>query len=218
MDVPRLPFTPRERALVARLDTPEKVQHWLSAMPYNWERQGETARTFRGVVRAGTAHCLEAALSAACILEQRGFPPLLMDIESVDLLDHVLFVFRRRGKWGAVGRSRCHGLHGRKPVFRSLRALARSYSAPFIDTTGRVKGYGVLDLRDLPTGQWRLAKGDVFHIERALTDNRHHRLPTPAREYHKWKTRYDAWWRAHGRPAHDWPVFADYPYRSTWMR
>src|SRR5688572_23955208 len=131
MDAPLLEWTPKERALVQRLSTPEKVQAWLSSLPYNWERRGETARTFRGVVRTGTAHCLEAALSAACILEQHGWPPLLIDIESADHLDHVLFVFRRGGRWGAVGRSRCLGLHGRRPVYASLRALAKSYSAPF---------------------------------------------------------------------------------------
>lgn len=218
MDAPRVPFTPRERALVDRLDAPEKVQRWLSGLPYNWERHGETARTFRGVVRTGTAHCLEAALSAAAILEQHGFPPLLADIESTDRLDHVLFVFQRRGKWGAVGRSRCHGLHGRKPVFPSLRALAKSYSAPFIDTTGRVKGYGLLDLRTLPTGRWRLDPGNVFHVEDALNGNHHQPLPTAEREYRRWKTRYDAWWEAHGRPAHGWPIFPDYPFRSAWMQ
>jgi hypothetical protein len=218
MDVPALDLTPTEEALVRRLDTPEKVQAWLSRMPYNWERRGPTARTFRGVVRNGTAHCLEAALSAACILEQHGFPPLLIDVESVDLLDHVLFVFQRGSTWGAVGRSRCHGLHGRKPVFPTLRALAKSYSAPFIDTTGRVKGWGLLELRDLPTGQWRLSTRNVFHVEDALNANRHHPLPTPDAEYRKWKARYDAWWRANGKPAHDWPDFADYPRRDSWMR
>lgn len=201
-----------------RLRTPEQVQGWLTGTPYNWEKRGETARTFRGVVRRRTAHCLEAALSAACILEQHGLPPLLMDIESTDRLDHVLFVFQRGGRWGAVGRSRCPGLHGRKPVFRSLRALARSYSAPFIDTTGRVKGFGLLDLRDLPTGRWRLAGGDVFHVEDALNANRHTPLPTPEGEYRRWKARFDAWWEEHGRPDHAWPVFADYPNLSTWTR
>jgi hypothetical protein len=210
-------FTPKEARLVALLDTPEKVQAWLNRLPYNWERRGPTARTFRGVVRTRTAHCLEAALSAACILEQHGHPPLLLDLESVDLLDHVLFVFRRDGKWGAVARSRCAGLHGRKPVYSSLADLVKSYQAPFIDTTGRVKGYGVLDLRDLPTNRWRLDKGNVFHVEDALNANRHTRLPTPEKEYRRWKARYDAWWQANGRPAHDWPVFRDYPDREVWL-
>ncbi len=215
-DRSRPAFTAREGALVNRLRTPEQVQAWLSGLPYNWERRGETARTFRGVVRAGTAHCLEAALSSACILEQHGFAPLLLDIESTDRLDHVLHVFQRRGRWGAVARSRCPGLHGRKPLFPSLRALAKSYSAPFIDTTGRVKGFGLLDLRDLPTGRWRLSAGNVFHVEDALNDNRHTPLPTPEAEYRKWKTRFDAWWAAHGKPAHEWPVH--YPDRRLWMR
>lgn len=186
-------------------------------MPYNWERRGETARTFRGVVQTGTAHCLEAALSAACILEQHGFPPLIMDIESTDLLDHVLFIFRSNGKWGSVARSRCPGLHGRKPVFASLRALAKSYSAPFVDTTGRVKGFGVLDLRDLPAGRWRLSRGHVFHVEDALNRNRHTALPTPEPEYRFWKAKFDRWWEAHGRPAHEWPVHYPKGDRAAWL-
>lgn len=208
-------FTRKEWALVGRLRTPEAVQEWLNALPYNWERGGPTARTFRGVVEHGTAHCFEAALSAACILEQHGFPPLLLDIESVDGLDHVLFLYRAPdGRWGTVARSRCVGLHGRKPVFRTLDALVRSYVAPFVDTTGRVKGYGVLDLRTLPTGAWRLARGNVPHVEQALRDLEHKRFPTPEAEYRRWKARFDRWWEANGRPGHAWPDF--YPGKRHW--
>lgn len=200
-----------------RLRTPLQVQAWLNTLPYNWERRGETARTFRGVVQTGTAHCMEAALAAATILEQHGHPPLLVDIESTDRLDHVLYVWRGLdGKWGSVARSRCTGLHGRRPVFRTLRGLVTSYSAPFIDTTGRVKGWGLLDLRDLDI-DWRLSRRHVWEVEDALNANDHHRLPTPEAEYRRWKRRYDAWWLEHGRPAHDWPVFADYPRRDTWL-
>lgn len=200
-----------------RLDSPEEVQQWLSSLPYNWERKGETARTFRGVVRTGTAHCLEAALASACILEQHGIPPVLVDLESTDRLDHVLHVFRRGGRWGAVGRSRCPGLHGRKPVFRSLEGLVRSYMAPYIDQTGRIEGFGVLDLRLLPTGRWRLAKGNVFHVEAALNENRHTSLPTPERAYRTWKRRFDSWWEANGRPDHSWPLHYPGRERATWM-
>lgn len=209
-------FTPAERSLIARLDTPERVQAWLDRLPYNWERKGETARSFRGVLRHRTAHCLEAALAAAAILEQHGFPPLVVDIESTDLLDHVLFVFQRDGKWGSIGRSRCVGLHGRKPLFDDLEGLVRSYMAPFIDTTGRVKGYGVLDLRTV-RAPWRTSSRNVWAVEDALNANRHTPLPTPERFYRTWKKRYDAWWEANGRPAHDWPDFADFPGRDTWM-
>ena len=69
------------------------------------------------MVEHGCAHCLEAALFAAVVLEQHGYPPLLLSFESIDRLDHVIFVYKQRGRWGSVARSRDPGLHGRKPVF-----------------------------------------------------------------------------------------------------
>lgn len=211
----RVPFTAAERALVGRLDTPPRVQRWLRSLPYNWELSGPTARTFRGVVRTGTAHCLEAALCAAAVLESHGHDPLLLDITSRDRLDHVVFPFRQGGRWGAVARSRCAGLEGRKPAFRDLDALVRSYMAPFIDTTGRVTGYGLLDLRSLPTGRWRLHPGNVWHVEAALNTHRHRRLPTPEGLYRRERRRFDAWHAAQGFPEHAWPTA--YPGRDKWL-
>jgi len=101
---PREAFTRKEWNLIERLTTPAKVQRWLTEMPYNWERNGGTMRSFREVVKRNTAHCLEACISAAVILEQHGYPPLLLDLESIDLLDHVIFVFQRKGLWGSIAR------------------------------------------------------------------------------------------------------------------
>lgn len=213
---PLSPYTPRERRLIARLRTPLQVQRWLNALPYNFEERGETLRTLRGVLRVGRAHCLEAALSAAAILEQHGHPPLLMDIESTDHLDHVVLLYRAGGRWGSVARSRCPGLHGRKPAYRNVRALAASYRAPFIDLTGRVKGYGVLDLRTLPRQDWRWSARNVWHVEEALRELPHRRLPTPEAFYRRWRRRYVAWWEANGRPEHGWPA-EGYPNRRLWV-
>ena len=143
-------FSGKERRLIDRLRTPSLVQRYLNALPYNTEPPPgrATLRSFRGVVRHHTAHCLEAALAAAVILEQHGYPPLVLSFESIDNLDHVLFVYQRRGRWGSVARSRDPGLHGRKPVFRTARDLALSYVDPYIDFTGRITGYAVVDLRD----------------------------------------------------------------------
>src|ERR1700746_961386 len=124
-------FTARERRLIARLRTPQAVQRFLNALPSNTEPHGRaTLRSFRGVVRHGCAHCLEAALFAAVVLEQHGYPPLVLSFESINELDHVIFIYRdqrNRGRWGSVARSRDPGLHGRKPVFATPRALALSY-------------------------------------------------------------------------------------------
>ncbi|MGQ0796458.1 MAG: hypothetical protein ACT4OI_01135 [Methanobacteriota archaeon] len=208
---PRFAFTAAERRIVEAHDTPRRVQRWLESLPYNHEADGETLRTFRGVVRDGTAHCLEAALSAATILEQHGRPPLLIDLESVDDLDHVLFLFREDGRYGAVARSRDPGLHGRKPMFRTVRDLVYSYVDPFVDRTGRIDGYGILDLRTLRT-DWRLSDGNVWSIERGLIEMPHTRVRTSDRRYRRWHERY---LRYKVRFPDRRPVY--YPARHRWL-
>src|SRR5467141_2175306 len=171
-------FTSAERRLIRRLRTPILVQRFLNRLPYNTETppDPETLRSLRQVLRHRTAHCLEAALAAACILEQHGYPPLVMSLMSVDYLDHVIFVYRQRGRWGSVARSRDPGLHGRKPVFRSPRALAMSYFDPYIDPTGCITGYAVVDLRQLGAYDWRLSARNMWSVERFLVHTRHRPL------------------------------------------
>jgi len=205
-------FTPRERALVDALRTPRAVQRWLRALPYNYERTGETLRTFRGVVRRGTAHCLEAALFAAVVLEQHAYPPLLLSFESIDRLDHVIFAFRGPGGWGAVARSRDPGLHGRRPVFRTPRQLAASYMDAYVDLTGRVTGYAVADLRELGPYDWRLRPGNVWKVEQWLIDYAHRPLGMSDARYRWLHERYQRYLRRYpGRK----PVY--YQNRRTWM-
>jgi len=176
-------LTRKELAVVRAHRTPLQVQRYLRALPYNWEPGGETLRSFRGVVGHGEAHCLEAVLAAAAILDQHGYPPLVLDLESEDELDHVLFLFRLGGRWGSIGRSRDAGLHGRKPVFRSVRDLALSYVDAYVDGSGRITGYGVGDLDALVRGDWRLATHNVWEVERALLRMPHRPLKTSDRRH-----------------------------------
>jgi hypothetical protein len=193
-----LPFTAAERRIIARLRTPKAVQAWLNNLPYNAERGGETLRSFRGVVRTGTMHCLEAALSAAVVLEQHRFPPLVLSFESTDLLDHVIFVYRGPHGWGSVARSRDPGLHGRKPLFATPRALALSYFDGYIDYTGRIKAYAVVDLRVLDPYDWRLGECNVWKVERMLLDWPHRRIASSDRRVDRLRRRYRAFRDAHG--------------------
>jgi hypothetical protein len=212
VEAPRRPaFTAKERRIVERLRTPAAVQRFLNDLPYNDEKHGETLRSFRGVVREGTAHCLEAALAAAVILEQHGYPPLVLSFESIDRLDHVIFVYRATSGWGSVARSRDPGLHGRKPVFTSPRNLALSYVDPYVDLTGRVTGYEVVDLCVLGGYDWRLSDTNVWKVERVLLDWPHRRLRTSNRRYALWHARYKAFTREH--PSQK-PVY--YPRRDRW--
>lgn len=200
---PDLPFTPAERRLVARLRTPARVQHYLNELPYNRETEGETLRTFRCVVRHHTVHCLEAAIFAAAVLEQHGYPPTVLSLESIDDLDHVLFVYRRDGRWGSVARSRDPGLHGRKAVFRSLRELALSYVDPYVDFTGRITGYGLYDLRQLDPYDWRLSMRNVWKVEQVLIDLPHRSIRSSDARIDRLRRAYRAFKRSHpdARPA-----------------
>ena len=200
--------------MIRRYRTPAAVQRYLNSLPYNNEPPpgGATLRSFRGVVRHGTAHCMEAALAAATILEQHGYPPLILSFESIDELDHVLFVYQRRGLWGSVGRSRDPGLHGRKAVFRTARALARSYVDPYIDYSGRITGYTVVDLREL-LGEydWRLSETNVWKAERVLLDAPHRPIRSSDRRIDALRRKYVAFRKAHdGRK----PLY--YKDRNTW--
>ena len=189
-----LNFTRAERRLIARLKTPALVQRWLNALPYNTEPPPgrATLRSLRGVVRHHTAHCLEAALAAAAILEQHGYPPLVMSFESIDELDHVIFVYRRNGRWGSVARSRDPGLHGRKPVFATPRALAASYLDTYVDLTGGIKAYTVADLRVLGDYDWRLSDKNIWKVERMLLDAPHKALQMSNARFQSFRTRYRA--------------------------
>jgi hypothetical protein len=189
-DVPL--FNTAERRVIARLRTPLAVQRFLNDLPYNMEPPPgrATLRSFRGVVRHGTAHCLEAALAAAVILEQHGYPPLVLSFESIDELDHVIFVYQQRGRWGSVARSRDPGLHGRRPVFATPRALALSYVDPYVDFTGRITGYAVVDLRMLGAYDWRLSDRNVWKVERMLLEYPHRPISSSDARIDRLRARY----------------------------
>ena len=190
-------FTAREWAVIRRHRTPKRVQAFLRGLPYNREHGGETLRTFRQVIRHWHAHCLEGALVAATILEQHGYPPLLLDLESQDKLDHVLFLFRHHGRYGTVARSRDFGLHGRKPLFRTVRQLVMSYVDPYVDGSGRITGYGVFDLRTLRRCDWRLSERNVWKVERTLIEFPHRKFRTSDRRYEAMLRRFRAFKQKH---------------------
>lgn len=162
------------------------------------------------MVEHGCAHCLEATLFSTVVLEQHGFAPLVLSFESIDHLDHVIFVYRLGHGWGSVARSRDPGLHGRRPVFATPRALALSYVDPYVDFTGRVTGYAVVDLRVLGTYDWRLARTNVWKVERMLLDYPHRAIKTSDRRIDRLRAWYRAYRAEHGRK----PV--EYRGRDRW--
>jgi hypothetical protein len=139
-----------------------------------------------------TVHCLEACMVAAAILEFGKYPPIIISFESQDYLDHVIFVFKgRNGRFGSISRSRDFGLHGRKPVFKTYEALARSYIDPYVDRTGRVTGYAVANLNDL-SKNWRDSEKNLWTIENKLADMPHKKINCSSKHYKKLLARFNA--------------------------
>jgi len=167
-----LKFTEEELSIIKKCDTPEKVQTFLNSIDYNFEKNGVyTWRSFRGVVKHREAHCFEAAIMAAAILSQHGFPPIIICLEASDI-DHNIFVFWQNGKVGSVAKSRQVELHGRPPIFKTYRDLIMSYYPDYYNwfTQNRnditLRGYALVDLR-IFSQNWITAK-NISLIEKYL--------------------------------------------------
>jgi hypothetical protein len=97
-----------------------------------------------------------------------------------------------------VARSRDPGLHGRKPVFPTPRALALSYVDTYIDLTGRIKGYAVVDLRHaLGSYDWRLSDRNVWKAEQVLLDWPHRAVRSSDRRIDALRRRYRTFVESH---------------------
>ena len=176
-------FSPEERAVFRRLNTPAKVQRFLDELAYNKEYDGETCRSPRRVLRDRTAHCMEGSLFGAAALRMMGHPPLLLDLEAVRDDDHVLAIFRQNGHWGALGKSNYSGLRFREPVYRTLRELAMSYFEHYYNPAGEktLRNYSrPVNLARFDSMGWMTAEDDVWEIPEYLTTIAHRPLLAPA--------------------------------------
>jgi hypothetical protein len=120
----RVAWTAAERRTLDRLDSPASIQAFLDSLAYSDE---PVYRSPRSVLRDRKAHCFDGAVLAAAALRRLGEPALLVDLAAERDDDHVLALFRRRGKLGAIAKSNFVGLRFREPVFRTVRELALSY-------------------------------------------------------------------------------------------
>lgn len=125
-------LTRAEADLFRRLRTPELVQSFITAMPPNFEPEGDTCNSVRVALRENRCHCIEAAFIAACALMLHGEKAFVMDFQADGDDDHVLALFRRGRFWGAISKSNSLWLRWRDPVYRSPRELAMSYFHEYV--------------------------------------------------------------------------------------
>jgi hypothetical protein len=178
-----LGLTSAEFAVLRRLQTPEKIQRFLHELGQNFELDGETCQPVREVLRTRSAHCIEGAMLAACALWVHGEPPLLMDMRAVRDYDHVVALFRRHGRWGAISKTNGIGLRWRDPVYASLRELAMSYLHEYYNKRDRktLRTYSrPYDLRRMAPADWVTAEDGAWDLIDNLEAARHYKLMTRA--------------------------------------
>lgn len=173
---------PSELKVLKRCKTPQGVQDFLETIPINFERGGDTCLSPRRVLREWRAHCMEGAMLAALALKLQGFKPLLLDLKSVwhdD--DHVVALFKSRGRWGAISKTNHAVLRYREPVYRTLRELALSYFHEYFTNDGvkTLRSYSrPVNLSRFDSRGWMTSEQDVWYIPRYLDRVTHYPLLT----------------------------------------
>lgn len=178
----KLGLSPAQARLLARLQTPEQIQDFVSSIPINFEPEGDTCLSVTEVLRQRRAHCIEGAFVAACALWMNGRPPLLMDFQAMADDDHVIAVFRRGRHWGAISKSNHIWLRWRDPIYRNPRELAMSYFHEYVRGASKTlwKCSRPFDLRRLDPREWVTNTEPCWDVAEALDLSPHFPLITRA--------------------------------------
>ena len=119
---------PKEFATLKKLSTPQKIQDFLDGIKINFEPKGDTCHSPLVVLQTRRAHCIEGAMLAAAALWVHGYPPLLLDLKTINNdQDHVVTLFKKGNYWGAISKTNHAVLRYRDPIYKTPRELAMSY-------------------------------------------------------------------------------------------
>lgn len=173
-------LTAIEYKTLARLTTPIKMQDFLDTFAFNWEKKGDTLMSPRRVVKEKKANCIEGALLAAAILWIAGEAPLIMNVSArlgKGDVDHVVTLYKRGGRWGAIGKTNHAVLRFRDPVYRTPRELVLSFFHEWFMNSTQEKTLECyskpLDMRRFGT-DWLTAEKDLWEVADALSERKHY--------------------------------------------
>lgn len=170
-------FLAKEFRILKKMNTPVKIQNFLDTMRINFEEQGDTSFSPLTVLRKKICHCTEGAVLAALALRVNGYPPLLLDLTAnKNDFDHVVTLFQKDGKWGAISKTNHAALRYREPIYSSIRELAMSYFHEYIDDQGRknLRSYSPpVNLKRFDRLGWMTTKEGVDYIPEYLAEVKH---------------------------------------------
>ena len=178
---PPLLVDPHRKAF-ARFTSVAAIQRFLDSTRYSADPFG---RAPLRVLHDRTANCFDGALLAAAALRRLGHPPLLVDLRAVRDDDHVIAVFRRHGRWGAVAKSNFVGLRFREPIFRTVRELATSYFESYFNLKGEktLRAFSApFHLSRFDRLEWTFRDDHLPYIAERLDGSRHFRILTQQME------------------------------------
>jgi hypothetical protein len=172
-------LSPAEHAVFKKLDTPNKIQDYLDALPQNFSHsRGGTLRSPRRMLKNPSAYCFEGATFAAASLAYHGGEPLIMDLRAIDPdVDHVIAPFKQHGLWGAISKTNFSVLKWRDPVYKTIRELAMSYFHEYFldDGTKSFKDYSLpFNLKKFAPESWVITNGPLDWLAEALDDAPHY--------------------------------------------
>lgn len=203
-------LTKDELKLFKSLKSPAKIQGFLNSLKINFEEDGkDTCMSPRTVLRKRKCHCMEGAILAALALRVQGYKSLLVDLEANRKdFDHVVAVFKKNGKWGAISKTNHATLRYREPLYNSIRELAMSYFHEYFDHKGRknLRKYSApVDLSMFDRKGWMTTEDEVWYIPDYLSKVKHHvilnksqihglrkadKIEIKAGELVEWKSKY----------------------------
>jgi hypothetical protein len=170
-------WTRAEITVFKKLNTPAKIQDYLNALPFNFEEGAATLASPRRVLATRRAHCLEGALFAGAVLSYHGYKPLLLDLRSSKKdFDHVVALFQKNGKWGAISKTNHTVLRYREPVYKNIRELAMSYFHEYFlhDGTKTLESFSTKPFDLSKYGKaWITTNEDLWEIGADIDDAPH---------------------------------------------
>ena len=121
--------------LIDSLDTPEKIQNFIDReIEYDPNRED---RSVKEVIADRKGECYNGALFATFCLLNQGVKASILEMLARDDEEHILCIYKQKGKFGSIAQSKFLGLKGRNPMYDTIRDLVISYQEFYFAWNGR---------------------------------------------------------------------------------
>ncbi len=157
--------------------SPLEVQAVLEGLKYSRQYLPKV-RSAQVSLESGEATCLEAVFIAAMLMEDLGFPPKVLALDTTDDVGHAVYMYQTKEGYSSLGRSSSPELQARPEPYKTVRDLAASYREGLRTVGNTLWRFGELDLRD-HFGNWKTSREDLSRIQRSLTASAHQRIDEP---------------------------------------